>query len=342
MVVFARLPKRWAKISVHGPVHGVLTSELSSAGYLNVSLLLQFPFKSPNRFPMEVRKIDASEITHEQFINEHWKPGIPLVFKNASKVWEANGTFTPDWFRSKFGDRKTTVEGTEYTMNEIMDLVEGKDTSRPVPYPCKYHLPTQLPETLSMLSPLSMGFAKPNWLESSWFKRGYWGSALELFIGGPGGKFPYVHVDYYHLSAWINQLYGHKQFTVWPKGQEECMYPEPGNEWKSAIPDIENVDLEKFPKYKNATPITFVVGPGETLFIPFGTWHTAKSLEPTISVAFDLLNDHNFPLFLKDVWSFKKDQSKAKAIAAMGYAAVGGAVCRIGDMMGVQRGGTHN
>jgi len=146
-----------------------------------------------------------------------------------------------------------------------------------------------------------------------------------------------VHLDYYHLSAWINQLYGHKQFTVWPRGQEELLYPDPNDKWKSIIPDIENVDLAKFPKYKDATPITFVVGPGETLFIPFGIWHTAKSLEPTISVAFDLLNDQNFPLFLRDVWDFKKRESTLKAVAATGYAAVGGALCRMGDAFGVER-----
>ncbi len=291
---------------------------------------------------MEVRKVDASEITHEEFIEKHWKPGIPLVLKNATKVWGAYNTFTPDWFRKNYGDRKTEVNDVTYTMTEILDLVEGKDTSRPVPYPCKFHIPTTLPEVLPMVMPVNLGYAKPNWLESSWFKRGYWGSALELFIGGTGGKFPYAHVDYYHLSAWVNQLYGHKEFTVWPRGQDEYMYPKPGDPWISEIPDLENVDLTKFPKYRNATPIRFVVGPGETLFIPFGIWHTAKSLEPTISVAFDLLNDHNFPLFLKDVWSFKKRHSTLKAVAATGYAAVGGALCRMGDMLGVQRVSSHN
>ncbi len=286
---------------------------------------------------MEVKKIDVADLTYEQFYNEHWLPGIPLVLKNASKVWKANGTFSPDWFRANYGDRKTTVNGTEYTMKEVMDLVEGKDTSRPVPYPCKYELRAQLPELTDMVYPLNLGYAKPNWLESSWFKRGYWGNAVEMFVGGVGGKFPYVHLDYYHLSAWINQLYGNKQFTVWPRGQEKYLYPDPNDKWKSAIPDIEHVDLDKYPLYRNATPITFVVGPGETLFIPFGIWHTAKSLEPTISVAFDLLNDHNFPLFLRDVWDFKKRQSTAKAIAATSYAALGGVVCRVGDMVGVKR-----
>lgn len=139
-----------------------------------------------------------------------------------------------------------------------------------------------------------------------------------------------------------NQLYGNKEFTVWPRDQEKFLYPEEGNAWKSTIPDIENVDLEKFPLYKQATPITFVVGPGETLFIPFGIWHTAKSLEPTISVAFDLLNDHNFPLFLKDVWDFKSRGGLAKGLAATSYAAVGGVVCRIGDAVGVKRVPDHH
>lgn len=291
---------------------------------------------------LTVTRRRVEEITPEEFHEKHWKPRVPLVFENASKVWKANGMFSPDWFRKNFGERQTTVNGTTYQMSEIMDLVEGRDLSRPTPYPCKYHIPTQLPELLELLSPLSLGYAQPNWLESAWFKRGYWGSALELFIGGAGGKFPYVHLDYYHLSAWINQLYGRKQFTVWPIGQENLLYPEPKDPWKSSIPDIENVDLGRFPLYKQATPITFVVGAGETLYIPVGTWHTAKSLEPTISVAFDLLNAQNFPSFLKDVWGFKRRTGMAKAIAATGYAAMGGVVCRVGDVLGVKRGDAHN
>jgi hypothetical protein len=291
---------------------------------------------------LSVARKRVEQISPEQFIEEHWKPGIPLVFENASRVWKANGLFSPDWFRSNFGDRKTLVNGTRYSMREIMDLVEGRDTSRPTPYPCKFHIPSQLPELVPMLNPLNMGYAKPNWLESGWFKRGYWGSALELFIGGVGGKFPYVHQDYYHLSAWINQLYGRKQFTVWPRGQEQYLYPDPDDPWKSSIPDFENVDLEQFPLYAKATPTTFVVGPGESLYIPVGIWHTAKSLEPTISVAFDLLNARNFPSFLRDVWHFKRRDGLAKALVATGYAAVGGGVCWFGDVMGAKRAPVHN
>ncbi|MEN9675219.1 MAG: hypothetical protein RIS76_1115 [Verrucomicrobiota bacterium] len=279
----------------------------------------------------QIRRIHASELSPEQFFEEHWLTGVPLVLQDATKVWGAYGKFSPDWFREHYGDRRTTVAGVSYTMREVMDLVEGRDTGRPIPYPCKYSIPTQLPELLPMLRPLGLGYARPNWLERSWFRRGYWGSALELFIGGTGGKFPYAHLDYYHLSAWINQLYGNKEFTVWPRGQEPCLYPDPKDNWKSLIPDVENVDLNRFPLYRQATPITFVVGAGETLYIPVGLWHTTKSLEPTISVAFDLLNRQNFPAFLKDVWNFRRRTSLAQAIGYSGYAFAAGTLCRMGD-----------
>lgn len=287
--------------------------------------------KTSTASPFQVKRIHASKLTYEEFYEEHWLPGVPLVLQDASKVWGAYGKLTPDWLRQNFGDRKTTVRGESYTMREALDLVEGKDTSRPIPYPCKYDIPTQLPELLPLLSPLNMGYACPNWLERRWFKFGYWGSATELFIGGTGGKFPYAHLDYYHLSAWINQLYGNKEFTVWPRGQEQYLYPDPNDYWKSTIPDVENVDLNKFPLYRHATPITFVVGAGETLYIPVGLWHTTKSLEPTMSIAFDLLNRQNFGASLKDVWGFRRRQGLAQAVAYSSYAMMAGALCRIGD-----------
>jgi len=287
---------------------------------------------------MDVKRVNTSEFSYEEFYEEHWKPGIPVVFQDATKCWKAHNEFTPDWLREKFGDRKTVVEGTEYTMNELMDLIEGIDTSRPVPYPCKYHMQGQLPELMDHISPIGLGYAKPNWLESSWFSGENWGGVIEMFIGGPGGQFPYIHLDYYHLSAWVSQIYGKKQFTVWPRGQEEFLYMDPDDPWKSLLMDHENPDYEKYPLYKNATPIKFTMGPGETLYIPVGIWHTAKSLEPTISIAFDLLNQQNFPAFLKDVWGFRKDDSKLKAAAVTGYAAIGGAMCWMGDKVGKKRG----
>jgi len=276
----------------------------------------------------QIQKVE--NITYEEFMENFYRPGIPVVFKNASKVWKANGLFSPDWFRKNFGDRTIEKGGKTYTMTQVLDMVENSTEANPAPYPFIFNIPEKLPEVLPLIEPLSLNYAKPNWIQSKWFKKGYWGSATEVFIGGPGGKFPYLHLDYYHLNAWINQLYGDKQFTVFPRGQEEFLYPKPDDPWQSEV-NIFEPDYTKHPKYRNATPIHFTVGAGETLFIPFGTWHTAYSLNPTISVAFDQLNGKNFKDFLKDVWTFKSREGKMKAIALYSYAWLAGQSCKMSD-----------
>jgi histone arginine demethylase JMJD6 len=279
---------------------------------------------------MEVQKVE--DISYATFMQEFYQPGIPVILKNASKNWKAKGVFNPDWFRDNFGDRQTEVAGKVFTMRQIMDLVENSSVDNPAPYPCIFNIPETLPEILDLIQPLDLNYALPNWLESKWFTRGHWGSATELFIGGPGGRFPYIHLDYFHLNAWITQLYGEKRFTVFPRGQEELLYPIPEDPWRSEI-NIFEPDYQKFPKYREATPVHIVVGPGETLFIPFGTWHTAYSLTPTISVAFDQLNGKNYKDFIRDVWSFKKKESTVKAIAKTGYAWLAGQACKLDNSL---------
>jgi histone arginine demethylase JMJD6 len=283
---------------------------------------------------MEVQKVEY--ISYSAFIREFYQPGIPVIFKNASKSWKANGVFNPDWFREYYGDRQTEVAGKQFTMRQIMDMVENSSVNDPAPYPCIFNIPETLPEIMDLIQPLHLNYARPNWFENKWFTRGHWGSATELFIGGPGGKFPYIHLDYFHLNAWITQLYGEKRFTIFPSGQEDLLYPIPEDPWRSEI-NIFEPDFQKFPKYKEATPIHFVVGPGETLFIPAGTWHTAYSLTPTISVAFDQLNSKNYKDFIMDVWSFRKKESTLKAIVKTVYAWLAGQACKLDDSLHPQK-----
>ena len=249
---------------------------------------------------MEIRKV--GDISHEEFMNEFYKPGIPVVFKNASKVWKANGLFTPTYFRDNFGDRTTTVKEKEYTMAQLLDLVENSSAENPAPYPCIFDIPKQLPELMSLISPLGMNYAVPNWFESKVFPLKLIGSGTELFLGGPGGKFKSLHIDFYHTNAWITQLYGDKNFIVFPRGQDKYLYPNPDYKWISDVNWYEP-DYEKHPEFKHATPIVVTVKAGETIFIPEGLWHTAEALSTSISVIFDQINAKNFDNWRSDVWN---------------------------------------
>lgn len=285
---------------------------------------------------MEIQKVD--DIGYEQFIKEFYEPGVAVVLKNASKVWKANGLFTPEYFRKNFGDRTTKVDGKDYTMQEFLNLIENSTKENPAPYPCKYNILTQLPELLQLIFPLGMNYAVPNWFESWIFPKIISGSSVELFLGGPGGKFPYAHIDFYHTDAWITQLYGRKNFVVFPRGQDDFMYPQKDAPLVSDV-NIFNPDYEKHPKFRNATPLIVTVEQGETIFVPAGIWHTSESLSPSLSVIFDQLNKKNYNAWLKDVWDIKKNEPrKIRTLAMMIYFGLGAnMLCRIGDRLGIKR-----
>lgn len=50
--------------------------------------------------------------------------------------------------------------------------------------------------------------------------------------------------------------------------------------------DVENPDLEKFPKFAEAPFLSCILSPGELLFIPVKYWHYVRALDLSFSVSF--------------------------------------------------------
>jgi len=279
---------------------------------------------------MTIKK--KADISYEEFMEEHYKPRVPLIFKNASKGWKAQGLITPDYLREHFSERSTIIKYKEYTIAEILDLVAVSTLENPAPYPAIFDIKIQLPELLPLIEPLNMGFAKPNWFEEKFFPAGKLGNGLELFIGGLGCQYPFAHIDQYYTNAWITQVYGDKEITIFPQGQDEMLYPDPKNPYVSLV-NIFNPDYNTHPKFKNATSIKETLLQGETLFIPRGTWHTTFSFTTNISVIFDQINSTNFSQWKSDVLEFKKRESLKNAVASYAFASVAGVYCKLKDLL---------
>ena len=271
----------------------------------------------------KIEKLDS--ISYDQFINNYVKPGIPVVLKNASSAWQSNLQFNPDFFRTHFGQHTTTYKNNTYTMSDILDITEKSTAESPAPYPILFEIPTQLPELLPMLNPMHMNYAFPNWFRSKLMPYGRLGNNIHLFIGGVGNQYG-LHKDMYHTNAWITQLYGEKEFVTFPREQEELLYPGPLG-LISPI-NILNPDYKKYPNYKKATPISVVLKPGETIFMPNGIWHTTVASSHNISFIFDQLNQYNFNAWKKDIYDYSKNKSKLKAIAQYSLAQLVGITCK--------------
>jgi histone arginine demethylase JMJD6 len=90
-----------------------------------------------------------------------------------------------------------------------------------------------------------------------------------LWMGPPDACAGGLHSDRGH--NFVVQLVGRKRWAVFPKAQRPLLYFPPngpvGYFHHSPI-ILEAPDLQKYPEFRKATPVEFILQPGETLFPP--------------------------------------------------------------------------
>ncbi len=276
-------------------------------------------------------------LSYEEFAKDHLFANYPVVIGDGSKDWPAHNKFTPEFFKENYGHRDVEVQDKWYKLGEFIDMMLVGTEENPAPYPCKIQIDRDYPELVKDVSP-RLKYSTPDRAYSKLLPTKFLGGAdmLEIFFGSPGGQFPYMHYDYMCLHAYVTQIYGQKEFTVIPPSQTEYVYPDPENPWVSLIDNQRNPDLNKFPLWAKATPIKFVVGPGETLFIPCGWWHTAHSLTPTISVALDCLNASNWKNFMGEVDIMMSREKPLKAKFAKAYLSLVGSILKTTEALNIK------
>ncbi len=243
-----------------------------------------------------------SDLSLAEFITEYRDPRVPVILTDATRDWPIFGNGSPDYFRSRYGDHKVAVWGSDYRVGDLLDLLAASTVDQPGPYPCKYEIAKDFRALLPEVSP-RFDYSLPDRQGNRLVPQRLFAyvNNLEIFFGGPGGQFPYLHYDVFHLHAWITQLHGDKEFTLYAPGQEHLLYVNPDTPWQSSIKNHHRPDFERYPLLRQAQSQKVVIRAGETLFLPCGWWHTARSLNLTISVAFDQLGPDNWPDFVADV-----------------------------------------
>jgi histone arginine demethylase JMJD6 len=152
------------------------------------------------------------------------------------------------------------IDGKNYLMPEFIDLVLHSSDQDPAPYLRSKKLYMYFPQLLSEIEPTPPYFL-PNWLDGPGarvFEKRFHRGAPALFIGGRGGKFPYMHFDGAHTQAFICELYGTKKFYTYPADQTPYLYVKERYN-VSTIPDVERPDFKKFPLFAKATQTSFTL-----------------------------------------------------------------------------------
>lgn len=209
------------------------------------------------------------QLPMERF-REKLSEGVPFVVEGALGNWAATRDFNR-WARANAEVALGVVKDPNATLGRF--LQEAKETRDVHAYTHGVPLP----------QPLVPGFPPPVY--------GALGrlSPPQLWMGV--GKDPGTPVTPLHRDAqlgMLGQLHGRKRFTVFPPHQAESLYTRPGyDSYQNCWVEPHRPDLERYPLYKDATPIDFVIGPGDLLVQPLGWFHCVYSLDDvTASVSY--------------------------------------------------------
>jgi Cupin-like domain len=268
------------------------------------------------------------DLTRRELEREYLAPSPrPVIVTDALSGWPALRKWTPEYFRDAYGSFEVTVDGEPMSVRDLVDRILASSPEHPAPYLRNSLLATWPAGILADVTPLPR-CTVPNWLENPLFPSRKSMSYFELYIGGRGAAFPVLHYDGLHTHAFIMMIGGEKEFWVYPPSQSALMYPRPAPESnKSQVDDVEHPDLARFPLFGQATPTQFVLGPGETLFVPAGWWHTTRILSASISVSINSADAANWVPFSRDFCAeLTQDRGRLRAAVTSAYLGVLGAL----------------
>jgi histone arginine demethylase JMJD6 len=256
----------------------------------------------------DIDRREWASLGRAPFQREYMLPLRPVVIAGGFNHWAARGKWTPEFFSRQHGSRAVLVDGRRWRLGDLIDEIQSSTPEKPAPY-LRNELLTQWPaELLADISPMP-DCTRPNWLESRAIPSRHPMTFVELYIGGAGARFPVLHYDNLHTHAFLMQLYGEKEYLALAPDQASFLYPQDGEAAnKSSVDDLENPDLQRFPLFSQAKAVRFKLGPGETLFVPAGWWHTARILSTSITVSVNGANKANWSAFRKDF----ADEHKAR------------------------------
>ncbi|WP_394836376.1 cupin-like domain-containing protein [Pendulispora rubella] len=238
--------------------------------------------------------VRRSGLSREEFDREYREPNLPVVMTDALTDWPALGKWTLPWFEQQHGNQPVTVDVSVAGESYFDRLHRGENLSRETTLgelireirnepACQYYLAESA--FLDSVPELFADIPTPRYHPP--------GRALtRRFWLGPANTVSGFHQDSAGQLAptciLFAQIYGRKRVVLASPDQSHLMYPARASRVAaSSLVDLDALDDERFPLFREARLEETIVGPGDMLFIPERYWHYLRSLEPSISLSND-------------------------------------------------------
>lgn len=272
-----------------------------------------------------------TNLSHEEFINEYVSKSLPVVLTDAAKDWKAIGKLTPEFFKKNYPHITKNINGVIYKMDDFIDHMLTSTAENKAPYPYNFDVEKVFPELMADFLPEIIYGTIDRINHPLMPRKLLKGTTVyEIFLGGNGCSFPFLHYDALFMHTQITQVYGSKTFIMYSPDQTPNMYPYEDNPKFSQV-NFHDPDYEKFPLYKEAKPIEITIEEGETILFPSGWWHTTRITEPCISLGRAQLNSHNWDNFINDRYVNWKKKISYAAAPVLAYGKIVGSIMNAQD-----------
>ena len=225
----------------------------------------------------------VSDVSPQRFVRDYFLPNRPLIIEGATAGWTA-ASWTLDNLSQYLPDQKVSVRNNQSGVLFDANTMAFEATDMPLhQYP---HLlrtgANRTPMYLAQTNLARMVYRPERYVPRlDYLRTADYHLQSNIWVGTPGLATP-CHYDFAH--NFYHQIYGHKQITLFAPEDAAGLYPNPKIPAISLV-DVAAPDLDRFPAFSRATPIQFVVSPGDSVFIPAGWWHyVASTYDNNISI----------------------------------------------------------
>eukprot|EP00164_Ancoracysta_twista_P008767 GFYU01012763.1.p1 GENE.GFYU01012763.1~~GFYU01012763.1.p1 ORF type:complete len:440 (-),score=112.88 GFYU01012763.1:74-1393(-) len=234
-----------------------------------------------------------SNLSYTDFILEYVIPRKPVIITDAMKDYAALDKWTFDWFSDMFGDGTASVQlgNSDTTVLKPVSwfLQYLKDNGDNVPMYAEFDTYYLGPSAGGLMADIGI----PKYFANDWYIR-CTNTAHEkitpraFYFGGRGSGIN-NHQDNWSSHVYSMQIRGRKRWRLHSPDQGPFVYY---GEVDTFAPD-----LKKYPLYRYARPIDFVLEAGEILYWPPGWWHQTLVIEDSIGFSENFINFWNFQDF---------------------------------------------